>query len=226
MKKILALLTLILLPFVAFGQEVNIKGLNYSINDTTRTACVVRQNWRTISGTVTIPSTILYEGNEYAVTSISEGAFTNCQGLKSVVIGNSVKTIGKRAFSHCTRFTSVTIPNSVENIDDFAFVNCTKLSNVTIPNSVRRIGFKAFACCSSMTSINIPNSVETIGWWAFELCENLKSIHVKRTFPEAYNCDLSAFYNTPRNCTLHVPSGCANIYRNTSPWNIFKHIKE
>jgi len=42
------------------------------------------------SGTVEIPSEVLYNGITYSVTSIGSGAFSNCSGLTSVTIPYSV----------------------------------------------------------------------------------------------------------------------------------------
>ncbi|WP_394809971.1 leucine-rich repeat protein, partial [Flavobacterium psychrophilum] len=44
-------------------------------------------------------------------------------------------------FSDCSGLTSVTIPNSVTTIRDRgAFADCSGLTSVTIPNSVTSIG--------------------------------------------------------------------------------------
>ena len=65
------------------------------------------------SGAYTIPA---------GIKTIAGGAFTNCTGLTSVTIPNSVTTIGEEAFAK-TGLTSVTIPNSVTSIGDEAFEN-------------------------------------------------------------------------------------------------------
>ena len=50
--------------------------------------------------------------------------YLNGQGVKDLVIPNSVTTIGERAFSDCSGLTSVTIPNSVTTIGRAAFRYC------------------------------------------------------------------------------------------------------
>ena len=105
------------------------------------------------SGSVTIPSTVTYNGTTYSVTSIGYAAFADCSSL-----------------------TSITIPNSVTSIGDYAFYGCSGLTSITIPNSVTSIGYSAFSSCSALTSITIPNSVTSIGSGVFYYCSGLTSV--------------------------------------------------
>ncbi len=71
-----------------------------------------------------------------SVTSISNSAFSGCDGLTSVEIGNSVTSIGDYAFYDCSALTSIEIPNSVTSIGDYAFVCCSGLKKVIwLPNT-------------------------------------------------------------------------------------------
>ena len=103
-----------------------------------------------------------------SVTSIAHGTFYGCSGLTSITIPNSVTSIEDNAFFGCTGLTSITIPNSVTSIGGSAFYGCTGLTSITIPNS--------FSNCSGLTSITIPNSVTSIGNYAFSYCTSLTSV--------------------------------------------------
>ncbi len=148
-------------------------------------------------GNLTIPSSVPYGGNDYAVTSIGSRAFTGCSGLTSVTIPNSVTGIGANAFYMCSGLTSVTIPNSVTSIGTSAFSGCSNLASVTIGNSVTSIGQGAFRSCRSLTSVTIPNSVTSIGTYAFNSCSNLTSVTIGNSVAGIAN---SAF------------SGCSYLY--------------
>ena len=166
------------------------------------------------SGNITIPATIVYNGQTYTVTSIGNRAFANCH-ITSVTIPDSVTSIGNYAFSHCTDLTSVTIPDSVTSIGGYAFGGCSSLTEVTIPDSVTvidsgtfiectdltsvdipdgvtSIGNGAFSRCSGLTSVDIPDSVTSIGDRAFRDCNSLKSITFEGTVP---NLAYGPFYN-------------------------------
>ena len=105
-----------------------------------------------------------------SVTSIGNGAFSNCYGLTSVIIPNSVTSIGDVAFRDCTGLTSVIIGNGVTRIGDRTFSNCTGLSSVFIGNSVTTIGGYAFYDCTSLTSVTISDSITSVGVDAFYNC--------------------------------------------------------
>ena len=88
-------------------------------------------------------------GNSYAVpdgvTSIGDGAFKNCNNLKSVTIPNSVTSIGDNAFEYCDRLNSVSIGDGVTSIGKEAFQYCYGLKSLTIGSGVKSIGENAFA---------------------------------------------------------------------------------
>lgn len=174
MKK---LCTLFLTLFVASSVwAVIINGIDYSLNNDTRTASVCGVEDKKISS-ISIPSTVYYSYGQttYDVVSIGKDAFKDCSNLTSVTIPNSVTSIGNGAFSRCSSLTSVTIPNSVTLIGNSAFSGCSSLTSVTIPNSVTYLS--GFSGCTGLTSITIPNSVTSIGEYAFQKC-SLKSITI------------------------------------------------
>ena len=119
--------------------------------------------------------------------SINNSAFVNCNGLKSIMIPDSVTNIGNFAFSGCSGLTSITgsatnvsavarqarptsfvvnitIGNIIENS---AFSECSGLTSITIPDCVTSIGYSAFSGCKGLTNITIPDSVTSIGLGAF-----------------------------------------------------------
>ena len=111
-----------------------------------------------------------------SIKSIPDSAFLGCKYLRLLSIGKSVETIGIRAFYNCNSLTSLVIPDSVRTIGDWAFSWCTELESLKIGESVETIGKSAFLGCSSLTSLVIPDSVRTIGESAFSSCSSLTSL--------------------------------------------------
>ena len=169
---------------------------------------------------VTIPSTVTYNGTTYSVTSIGYEAFAGCYSLTSVTIGNSVTSIGGGAFYYCSSLTSITIPNSVTSIGDHAFYYCSSLTSITIPNSVTSIGGGTFEGCSSLTSVTIGNSVTSIGGGAFE-GTNFTSFICNSTGLTSFGC---SFSEQPLLDTIIAPAAFFDV-KEASWASSPKHIK-
>ncbi|MPL79570.1 hypothetical protein SDC9_25454 [bioreactor metagenome] len=119
------------------------------------------------SGSLSIPDSVLYNGNCYLVSNIGNNAFAYCQELITVEIPNSVTSIDDNAFYNCRSLNSIIIPNSVTSIGNHAFESCIELTSIIIPNSVITIGARVFYDCLGLTSVQIPSSVTSIGMACF-----------------------------------------------------------
>ena len=143
----------------------------------------------------------------------------------SIVLKEGTKGIADEAFRGCSGLTSVTIPNSVTSIGISAFSQCSGLKSVTIPNSVTSIGISAFSQCSGLKSVTIPNSVTSIGDKAFRYCYGLTRIDAYPN-PEKVSTGEGAFYEVPKDGTLHVLPKYLSAYRTASQWCEFTNIKD
>ena len=184
LKRALRAALLVLLLSVAgmgkgYAQSFTVGNLRYYRGtDTASVSVSGHKDGTSAIGSVVIPESVVYQGNSYLVTRISDNAFKDCSGLTSVTIPNSVIYIGYSAFSGCSSLTSITIPDSVTSIANSTFSGCSGLLSVTIGNFVTSISQWAFADCSGLTSITIPNSVTSIGRQAFYRCSGLLSVTI------------------------------------------------
>ncbi len=210
MRKLYILtLLLLLLPFIANAQEVEIDGINYNLIPKAKLAEVIKKSSGYYTGGITIPSTITFEETVYNVTGIADKAFQYCYSLTSIKIPNSVTSIGGSAFSNCSSLTSITIPNSVTSIGSSAFWGCSSLTSIEIPNSVTSIGSSAFKGCSSLTSIEIPNSVTSIEY-AFYGCSGLTSITIPNSVT---SIGANAFFDCTSLTSITIPNSVTSIGR-------------
>lgn len=124
-----------------------------------------------IKGELIIPNSVTDIGS-YTSGSYSSGAFINCNGLTSLVLGNSVSIIGPSAFHGCYGLTgTLTIPNSMVTIQSYAFRACSNLTSLDLGTGVQILEFNAFESCTKLSgSLIFPESLTTIGSRAFYGC--------------------------------------------------------
>lgn len=134
--------------------------------------------------------------------TIGEGAFEDCDKLKTINLPKSLKHINQRAFSNCVKLDNVTIPGRVDYISDDAFKNC-KLNYLNIENGVRIIGEGAFSGCE-LKSIKLPDSITQIN---HAFCfSDLEEIILSKKISEIgegafYGCDELNRIDLPNNIT-------------------------
>ena len=109
MRKILTFIFVALLPLVANAYDVEIDGIYYNFSGDEAEVTYETTSYRSYSGDVVIPEFVTYNGRNYRVTNIGNGAFSNCSGLTSVTIPNSVTSIGESAFIVCMFLPSVPV---------------------------------------------------------------------------------------------------------------------
>lgn len=131
------------------------------------------------------------------VTEIADNflpvVYPSTEYLRTLVIGDSVKTIGNYAFKACHVLKEVEIGDNVESIGEGAFYLCWDLETVHLNGGLKTIGNEAFAECNSLKNISIPDGVTVLGGAAFKSTE-IESIIIPdsvTTLGTAYDSSLS-----------------------------------
>lgn len=157
------------------------------------TALVVYDDsYASFSGILTIPQTILIEGESYTVVGIDDMAFMGCAKLTSVTFPSTLKTIGDYAFAE-TAVKSVVLPDGVSTLGNYAFNKSASLATVSLGNSLTAIGNYAFSDCDKLESVTFGSALETIGERAFASAK-ISSLVLPATVRTIGDW---AFYNNP-----------------------------
>lgn len=168
-----------------------------------------------VSGQISIPATISYEGKDYAVTRIGKNAFISCGGLTGhLAIPNTVTYIGDNAFLACSGLTTLDLGESVDTIGPAAFYGCKGLTgSLTIPNSVKAIRQGAFFGCTGYTgALTIGNALTHIENGTFYRCSGFSSLTIGSSVT---TIGTSAFWGcTGFSGSLTVPNSVTTIKPN------------
>ena len=224
MKRILFISALCAFSVVGVqAQEVMIGGLKYHLRSDVHEAIVSDgMNWE---GTLTIPTVVNYEDQDYEVTMIESLAFHDCKTLTSVTIPATVREIChfafndeiKNAFDGCTSLEGIEVDKdnqwmcsldgvlySRDTTKLFAYPGGAKEVSYQVPDKVTWTGANAFSGNPYLERISYPNTVRRVCYGAFRGCTNLQ--HVK--LPEGLTY-LSAYLF--RDCTslksIDIPQG-------------------
>lgn len=135
-------------------------------------------------GDLNIPATVIYDGVEYAVTTVASYAFWHCGQLTGLYVPASLTNIGDgiNPFLGTTLDTIVVDDNNPVYhaqgkciVDERTATLAVGCNNSVIPDDVVIIGKWAFGeCLSHMPSI--PANVKTIGYGAFFGCLDTSSL--------------------------------------------------
>lgn len=128
-----------------------------------------------ISGTLEIPSTVSFEGVDYAVTALGDYAFSYASSLTGITLPDAVRTLPRFAFYGCTSLTHFSAGELVE-IGDFAFYGCANLETIPFTETLQKIGEQAFTLCRSLGVDTVAGTDLVIGPYAFSHCYGLKKL--------------------------------------------------
>ena len=188
---------------------VTVDGLTYKLFSGTNTARL--EGYESLNHELIIPQTIVYEGQEYTVTSIYLRGFFDCTDLTKVTIPCTIKSIKepngvdpeayRNPFAGCVNLESIEVDEANEwmcSVDGvlfnkdktklYAYPAGKKSNTYSIPEGVSWIGGNAFVECSNLKSIKMPNSVKTIHTGAFAVCRSLEEMFFSEnaTYINAY----------------------------------------
>lgn len=184
---------------------------------------LLRDVYWAISGVVTIPSDVYYEGTgkSYPVTYVEFSVDPSSSNVTALTIPSSVENCRVIDANH---IKTLSIPSSVEyleiiNCEELATINlleglhrliiagCPKISTVKIPESVTEVSFRNL----NIKEATVPSTVKGI---EFRDCEQLEAVHnLENSVIEAlysrdfFNCKSLKEITLPKTL-LYIYNGC------------------
>lgn len=146
----------------------------------------------TVSGTLTIPESVLDPNNQYTfkVTAIgSAGTYTN---VTAVNLPSTLKTINTNAFSN-SQITTINIPAGTDDIYDGAFAQIENLTAITVDAGNSKYTaedgilyedksgnkyLKAYPVAKAGTTFTVPSGVYGVSTNGFQQAKNLTTINL------------------------------------------------
>ncbi len=183
------LFVLLMLPLKLSAYDFKVDGLFYYINGDGKTVTLTDETglypkYPNLTGSLTIPSSVTYNGTTYSVTCIDGYAFRGCIGLTSVTIPNSVTSIGDRAFDGCDGLTSITsFPTTPPVVGRYTFRFVNTNCDLLVPERSLSVYAGAAFWKEFPQIIGIPNE-NTVNGLFFDI--NPDSTSVTVTYPNSY----------------------------------------
>lgn len=142
--------------------------------------------------------------------TIGEEAFSGCDYLTDITLGENVKTLGDKAFYTCDALERVEIPSTVTDIGEKTFYSCPALNEAIIRAGTVKAG--TFYNCRALTTLVISDNATldasfTVGNTYAK--ETLETVKIERG--EIGN---SAFSNCTRLANVELGNGVTSIGKN------------
>lgn len=141
--------------------DVQVGDFTYDFNITSHTATVKGLSADGMSkNSVTIPASVVYSSDTYAVVSINSYAFSDNATLTSVTIEGGV-SISTGAFSNCTSLISIALPDTTSVVASGSFSGCTSLNSLVLfGNSVTDYTYVISLLPETITSVAFNSTAQ------------------------------------------------------------------
>lgn len=156
----------------------------------------------------------------YNVESIGDQSLYEC-GFEDIYLPPSVKTLGKEVLANCDSLRLAMI-SGVETMGASCFSDCESFLWANLPETLKSMGEGCFNDCPSLDLVSLPWSEIKMDA-CFNGCPNISRIEVLAIEPNPF--PEGSFLDVDRTtCTLAVPEGSEDKYREAEGWKDFLNI--
>ena len=223
---LLVLAVMLLKGTCVYAQKVLIDSVYYTLDGASLTAEIAVQSTSTAVGEVVINDSVTYEGVNYAVSKMADGAFAECNQLTSITLPQTLRNLGQYAFLRCTNLTSCIIPDSTITEIPFEAFWKAGLIEFRVPEGVTYIEQRSFEQMPNLQRVQLANSVKSVSPWAFYILDALQDpiyndsmfVLMPMNYQGTYTIPTgiqticsSAFYGCTKITSLTIPEGVKRI---------------
>ncbi len=161
-----AIMASVSLSLAASFYDFEVDGIYYKKNSDNVSVNVSKESSNFVyTGEITIPTTVTYDGTEYAVTGLQRDALHNAT-ITGITIDASLPNIS--AFKTCKQLKKVVFTGDGSNMNTRRmFAECSTLETLVLPKNLKTIGYQMCWNCYHLKPITIPETVTEIGEMAF-----------------------------------------------------------
>lgn len=156
-----------------------------------------------------IPEKVSFEGSEYTVVGIGEGAFDLCENLVEISMPDSIRVIESNVFNDCMKLSVDTLPTNIETIGNRAFSG-VDIEELVLGEKLMVIGEGAFGYTDVLKKVVIPENVEELVRGTFVSCKGLQEVTIKA---KSLSIEKQAFFDCEAIKTFYVPAESLDYYK-------------
>lgn len=182
-------------------------------------------------------SKVVFGEGEEAI-NVSWDVFKQCPSLKTLEFKGAPVNFENYVFT-MSGLEKVYLPDCVKSLGIHVFMDCKLLKKVTFPTTLTAIGQGMLFGCTELEQVIIPEGVKTLGAGIISAADNpsVRLISLPSTLESFYPNVYKSFNGLPTNVeilcwaknpptgaddftgnTVHVPVGCASIYKTGRCW--------
>lgn len=159
-----------------------------------------------------IPGVVAHNGKTYRVTAIGRWAFTRCDDIESLIIGEGIEEVREYAFEGCTQLRSVSFPSTLQWLDNLPFTDCYNLCEIRVDEGNPK--FDSRGNCNALIETGenkivlggkdtvFPKGIKFIGEGAFASRVGLENIVIPEGVVEI---EKGAFFNCINLKSISLP---------------------
>lgn len=171
-----------------------------------------------LSGEITVPASVVNEGQSYAVVAVGSGAFRSLGDITKIDLPATIRKIGSEAFRECRGLSNFVIPAATADIAPDAFLYCSGLQDFTVVDGnnafstyegilMDKTQSKLLVCPPrKMETVTLPATVADVAEYAFSSCLFIKEFRLSGESTTA-SIDDGVLYNLDKTVLMAFPRG-------------------